>query len=163
MFVGGTNVQVEKTLGIGVDQQRWRRRVCTFAAHGARGIWQRAYPYVGSETWRHREAIYPLKAIRHGMIPLVLASWPTNPVGRRRQLLLITVSAYTATPYLPTNSLEVKADDGRCCGRQVPVACPVASHRRGAYGHSRTARYTGSPAYRRADLLRPPCLDDAED
>jgi hypothetical protein len=36
----------------------------------------------------------------------------------------------------------------------VPVACPISRSTPGTRGHSRTARYTGSPAYRQADPLR---------
>jgi hypothetical protein len=38
----------------------------------------------------------------------------------------------------------------------VPVACPIGLSTPGNYGHSRTARYAGSPAYRQADPLRIP-------
>jgi hypothetical protein len=38
----------------------------------------------------------------------------------------------------------------------VPAACPIGRSIPGTYGHSRTERYTGSPAYRQADPLRKP-------
>ena len=38
--------------------------------------------------------------------------------------------------------------------KRVPVACPIGRSTRGTYGHSRTARYTGSPADGQADPLR---------
>jgi hypothetical protein len=38
----------------------------------------------------------------------------------------------------------------------VPAACPIGRSTPGTHGHSRTARYTGSPAYRQADPLRKP-------
>jgi hypothetical protein len=38
----------------------------------------------------------------------------------------------------------------------VPVACPIGRSTPGTHGHSQTARYTGSPAYRQADPLRKP-------
>jgi hypothetical protein len=42
--------------------------------------------------------------------------------------------------------------DGR--KRDVPVTCPIGRSTPGTHGHSRTARYTGSPADRLADPLR---------
>ena len=38
----------------------------------------------------------------------------------------------------------------------VPAACPIGRSRPGNYGHSRTARYTGSPADGQVDPLRKP-------
>ena len=38
----------------------------------------------------------------------------------------------------------------------VPAACPIGRSTPGTRGHSRAARYTGSPAYRQADPLRKP-------
>ena len=38
----------------------------------------------------------------------------------------------------------------------VPAAYPIGRSAWGTYGHSQTARYTGSPAYRQADPLREP-------
>ena len=40
--------------------------------------------------------------------------------------------------------------------KRVSVACPIGRSTPGTHGHSRTARYTSSPAYRQADPLRKP-------
>jgi hypothetical protein len=38
----------------------------------------------------------------------------------------------------------------------VPAACPIGWSTAGTHGHSRTTRYTGSPADGQADPLRKP-------
>ena len=40
--------------------------------------------------------------------------------------------------------------------KRVPVACPIGRQTEGTHGHSRTARYVGSPADRQADPSRKP-------
>ena len=43
----------------------------------------------------------------------------------------------------------------------VPVACPISRSTPGTCGHSRTTRYTGSPADRQADPLHKPAFSAA--
>jgi hypothetical protein len=43
----------------------------------------------------------------------------------------------------------------------VPAACPIGRQTEGTHGHSRTARYTSSPAYRHADPPRKPTFQTA--
>jgi hypothetical protein len=91
------------------------------------------------------------------LIQSAIASWP-------RTLRLCLILAAIALVITAWNSRVLRGVAGHIsphyCNHQDmgAKACPIGRSTTGTHGHSRTARYTGPPAYGQADPLRKPTI-----
>jgi len=70
---------------------------------------------------------------------------------------VVHVVGYMGENYRETRCREPGEDAQRdSMVRAAPAACPIDRPTTGTYGHSRAARYTGSPAYEQTRPLRKP-------